>query len=99
MKAPKPASEASSASTQTWWSCHGVIHFTQGDFPTRDAEARERELHIEFQHLQRFKRYGRGAEWFTSSPALLARIREIATEPEVLGLPRTFSAAENGQQT
>ncbi len=149
MKPPKPASEASSASTQTWWSCHGVvyfiaagtppvaikigmaaqtaksdlrstivrrlaqiqssnheliqllgvIHFTQGDFPTRDAEARERELHIEFQHLQRFKRYGRGAEWFTSSPALLARIREIATEPEVLGLPRTFSAAENGQQT
>ena len=76
----------------------GVIHFTQGEFPTRDAEARERELHLEFQDLQRFKRYGRGAEWFTCSPALLSRIREIADEPEKHGLPRTFTALENSRQ-
>jgi len=69
----------------------GVIHFTRGEYPTRDAEARERELHIEFQDLQRFKSYRRGAEWFTCSLALLARIREIGDEPEKHGLPRTFT--------
>jgi hypothetical protein len=72
----------------------GVIHFEKGEFPSRDADARERELHIEFQPLQRFKSYRRGAEWFTSSPALLARIREIADEPEKHQLPRTFTAVE-----
>lgn len=66
----------------------GVIHFTEGEHPTRQAEARERELHAEFEHLQRFKPYTRGAEWFAPSPELLARIREIATPPEALNLPR-----------
>lgn len=66
----------------------GVIHFTEGEHPTRQAEARERELHREFAHLQRFKPYTRGAEWFTPSPELLARIREIATPPEELNLLR-----------
>jgi hypothetical protein len=69
----------------------GVIYITEGEYPTRQAEAKERELHSEFQHLQRFKSYTRGAEWFTSSPELLARIVEIATQPEKLNLPRYVS--------
>lgn len=71
----------------------GVIHFTQGEHPTRDADARERELHNEFKHLCRFKAYSRGAEWFSPSPDLLSRIEQIATPPEALDLPRLFSAA------
>jgi hypothetical protein len=71
----------------------GAIHFTEGEFPTRDADARERELHIEFKHLQRFKSYLRGAEWFTPAPELHARIEEIAARPEALGLPKTSSHA------
>src|SRR3990172_190578 len=31
----------------------GVLHYTQGEYPTRDADARERELHNEFKHLCR----------------------------------------------
>jgi hypothetical protein len=69
----------------------GVIHFTQGEYPSRDADAYERELHNEFRHLQRFKSYFRGAEWFTPSPALFTRIDAIAAKPEAVGLPRTFS--------
>ncbi len=71
----------------------GIVQFVSGAFPTRDADVRERELHHEFRHLQRFKSYLRGAEWFNPSPVLLARIDEIALKPEVLGLPRTFTHA------
>lgn len=70
----------------------GVIHFATGEYPTRDAEARERELHNEFEHLCRFKSYMRGAEWFTPSPDLLERIEQIAVKPDALNLPHVFSA-------
>ena len=77
----------------------GVIHFTHatyGLYPTRDADAKERELHNEFEHLCRFVAYTRGAEWFNPAPELLARIEQIATKPEALQLPRSFpSVAEN----
>jgi hypothetical protein len=69
----------------------GVIQFTDGEFPCWDADAKERELHFEFRHLQRFKAYYRGAEWFNPAPDLCARIEAIATTPEALGLPRTFT--------
>ena len=72
----------------------GVIPFTEGEYPMRDAEARERELHGEFSQLQRFKSYSRGAEWFTVSPELLARIDQIATPPEELDLPRTVCSLD-----
>lgn len=71
----------------------GIMQFETGDFPTRDAEVLERELHHEFRHLQRFQKYLRGSEWFNSSPELLARIEAIAVKPEILGLPRTFAHA------
>jgi hypothetical protein len=78
----------------------GIIHFTQGDHPTRDADAMERELHLEFKHLQRFKSYMRGSEWFTPSAELLARIEELSVKPETLGLPNTFSMLlSSGRQT
>ena len=77
----------------------GVIHFTQdtyGLYPTRAAEVKERELHIEFKRLCRFAPYSRGAEWFNPAPELLARIEQIAMKPEALQLPRLFpSVAEN----
>jgi hypothetical protein len=66
----------------------GVVHFKDSEYPTRDAEDLERKLHIEFQHLARFKAGSRGAEWFTSSPELLVRIKSLADSPESLGLPR-----------
>ena len=31
------------------------------------------ELHLEFEHLQRFKKHTRGAEWFTASEELLEK--------------------------
>jgi hypothetical protein len=70
----------------------GVIHFTQGEYPTRDAEAKERELHDEFRGHCRFAEYTRGAEWFKAVPELLARIEKVATKPEALQLPITFSS-------
>jgi hypothetical protein len=69
----------------------GVIYYAKGEYPSRDADAYERELHNEFRHLQRFKSYYRGAEWFTASPELLTKIGAIAGTPEALNLPRTFS--------
>ena len=70
----------------------GLINFDGSEFPTRDAEVLERELHLEFSHLARFKSGTKGAEWFHSSPALLEKISQIATEPEKLGIPRSFAA-------
>lgn len=67
----------------------GVICFTSGHYPTNDAEDRERELHIEFEYLARFKANTRGAEWFSASPALLNKIQEVSQLPDILGLPRT----------
>jgi len=72
----------------------GVVRFTEGPYPARNADARERELHIEFERLRRFAAYMRGAEWFNPSPELLARIEEIRDKtPEALQLPRFFSAS------
>ena len=56
---------------------HRVRVFTEGDYPTKDAEDFERELHNEFSHLARFKPGTRGAEWFDASPDLLSRIQTI----------------------
>lgn len=78
----------------------GVIHFTHdtyGLYPTRCAEAKERDLHNEFEHLRRFAAYGRGAEWFNPAPELLARIEEVATKPEALQLPRSFPAVDTAE--
>ena len=58
------------------------------------GDAKERELHNEFEHLCRFAAYMRGAEWFNPAPELLARIEQIATKPEALQLPRYFSSVE-----
>jgi len=41
----------------------GVVEFSAGEMPTRDAEVLERELHLRFSPLQRFHRHTRGAEW------------------------------------
>ena len=70
----------------------GVIGFHTGDFPTRDAETKERELHSQFSYLARFTPGTKGSEWFNIAPELLKSIEEIAVPPEALGLPRSFAS-------
>lgn len=73
-----------------------LVHLTEGDYPSKDAEDLERQLHIEFQHLARFKAGTRGSEWFTASDDLLSKAREIAVTPESLGLPRSIGLPIEG---
>lgn len=70
----------------------GVIYFDKSahEHPMWHADALERELHNEYQHLARFARDTRGSEWFSTSEELLDRIKKIAVPPENLGLPRFF---------
>ena len=71
----------------------GLVHFDKtndDDLPMWRADALERELHNEFQHLARFARDTRGSEWFTYSDELLARIQGLSVPPEQVGLPRFF---------
>ena len=70
----------------------GIIQFSDRDFPTRDAEVKERELHIKFAHLARFKAGTKGAEWFNCSPELLDEVRAIALPPESIGIPHCYAA-------
>jgi hypothetical protein len=56
-------------------------------------EVLERELHIRFADLQRFKAHTRGAEWFSPSEELLDYIRANSTPPGALGLPRIIAQA------
>jgi hypothetical protein len=69
----------------------GVIRFSDGEQPTRDAEKHERELHKRFAALQRFKPYTCGAEWFRPGNKLLdyieANAEKLAEYPGVIGLP------------
>jgi hypothetical protein len=73
----------------------GLVHFTEGQYPTRSAEVRERELHVLFAAQQRFTPGSRGAEWFTPSPELLAHIREHTQRPEALNVPRSIGQPIN----
>lgn len=68
----------------------GLIRFSEGEYPTRLAEVCERELHIRFATLQRFKAHTRGAEWFTPGNELLHYIRDNAETPESLAIPRVI---------
>src|ERR1043166_1878631 len=70
----------------------GVVHITEGEFPTWQAESLERRLHNDFHDCCRFKSDSRGGEWFDATPSLLARIQDIATPPQTLDLPEHFSA-------
>jgi hypothetical protein len=70
----------------------GIILFSDCDFPTRAAETKERELHLKYAHLARFKSGTKGAEWFNCSSELLDEIRAIALPPESIGLPRCYAA-------
>ena len=49
----------------------GSHFFNEGKFPTRSAEMQERELHLRFAALRRFKQDTRGAEWFSPSAELI----------------------------
>jgi len=66
----------------------GLIHFTEGQYPTRLAEVLERELHLRFASHQLFKPGTRGAEWFRPSVDLLDYIQANARRPEDLGVAR-----------
>ena len=68
-------------------SVYGLVHLTDGDYPTKAAEDLERQLHSEFESLSRFEPGTRGAEWFDVSEELLAKIDRISVKPESLGLP------------
>jgi hypothetical protein len=68
----------------------GVVHFKEGRHPTKDAEDKERELHLQFEKLARFKLGSRGAEWFNVSAELQAAISALAEPPESLGIARTI---------
>lgn len=70
----------------------GIIQFSECDLPTRAAEAKERELHLKYAHLARFKSGTKGAEWFNCSAALLDEICAIASSPESLGIPRSYAS-------
>jgi hypothetical protein len=67
-----------------------VIHFSDGDFPTKAAEDFERQMHNDFRYLARFKPGTRGSEWFTVTQELLARINDVAVPPEALDLPKAI---------
>jgi hypothetical protein len=68
----------------------GAIPFEQGKRPMLAAQTHEGELHRQFARLQRFERTWVGSEWFTCDDELLYFIRDHATAPEQLGLPRTI---------
>lgn len=70
----------------------GIIYFEKSnhEYPMWEADALERQLHNEFQHLARFARDTRGSEWFTSSEELILRVKEISVPPEQLNLPHYF---------
>ena len=61
----------------------GVIRFTEGQFPGRQAEMRERELHKQFAALRRFKPGSRGSEWFEAAEDLTRFIREGIEQGEI----------------
>ncbi|MGB6534919.1 MAG: GIY-YIG nuclease family protein [Xanthobacteraceae bacterium] len=67
----------------------GIICFDHdtSEFPTRDAEDLEQELHSKFGERQRFERHTRGAEWFTPTKTLQDYIRENAKPPEDFQIP------------
>lgn len=67
----------------------GLIHLVDGDYPSKAAEDMERELHIRFQHLARFKANTRGAEWFTADSELLEEIKRIARSPKEFQISET----------
>ena len=69
----------------------GLCYFTDSDYPTRDAEIYERELHLKFAHLQRFKAGTRGAEWFNATSELLSEVAGVSTKPEQLDVPRYYA--------
>lgn len=69
----------------------GVIAFDEGDKPMVKAEAKERQLHRQFAHLQRLVDGTVGYEWFTASPDLLEFIKTSSLPPEQLGLPRRIA--------
>jgi hypothetical protein len=58
----------------------GIICFDKGEFPARDAENRERKLHLLFKK-PRFKDNTSGHEWFTSTKELEDYIRDKAEKP------------------
>ena len=70
----------------------GIIAFGNCDHPTRQAEIVERELHLKYAHSARFKSGTKGAEWFNSTPELLAEISKISVSPESVGIPRCYAA-------
>ena len=70
----------------------GLISFSECDYPTRTAEMKERELHLKYSHLARFKAGTKGSEWFNSSPDLLSEIRATSSTPESFGIPRCYAA-------
>lgn len=70
----------------------GIILFSGCDFPTRAAETKERELHLKYAHLARFKSGTKGAEWFNCSSALLDEIRAISSPPGSVGIPRCYAS-------
>lgn len=76
----------------------GLKVFDSGGFPTREAEVLERQLHIEFAHLARFKPGTKGAEWFHSSPQLFQRIVELSVPPEQLNVPRCIAVIASAQK-
>lgn len=76
----------------------GLKLFDSDSFPTREAEILERQLHIEFAHLARFKPGTKGSEWFHSSPQLLQRIAELSVPPEQLNVPRCIAVAAGAQE-
>ena len=73
----------------------GAIRFNDGDMPTFLAEAKEREIHNQFASDLIFKQHTVGAEWFMSSAPLLDYIKQHASTPEELGMPRAIAVSRS----
>ena len=76
----------------------GVVPFLDSEYPMKDAEAHEQELHKKFVKFQRRK--GAGHEWFTADPELLDYIDNNATpisESDALVSQAQASNAASGQ--
>ncbi|MGA2446306.1 MAG: GIY-YIG nuclease family protein [Opitutaceae bacterium] len=66
----------------------GVIPYRGIPLPMKEAETRERSLHLQFARWQRTREGKRGYEWFTAVPELLAFIAAETQPPATFGFRR-----------
>ena len=71
----------------------GVVPFLDSEYPMKDAEVHEQDLHKKFVQFQRRK--GAGHEWFTADPELLDYIEKNTTLDSEYAVPVPQAQASN----